>query len=730
MPRDAGVDVERQVDGRDRRAGRGGGADASSLASSRFAPTPKELFTVPRIHCSTRHLRRWGTTALALALSVALLPVLPHAVAAAGHAIRLNGSTQFVTFGRAPALGASTFTLELWFMRTGAGVPTSTGTQGALPNVVPLLTKGRAQSDGTNADMNYFLGIDATTGTLAADFEEGAGGPRPGLNHPIRGSTVVTSNVWHHAAVTYNGSSWALYLDGALDGTLAVNRPPRSDSIQHAALGSAMNSKGAAKGFFAGLIDEARVWNVARSASEVASTKDAEITTPTTGLVARWGLDEGTGTVVADSIGTTNGTAKKQPAWADGVTFVPPNHQPDAPAVVAPADGATDVGVPATLDVTVSDPDGDPMDVTFFGRPAGSSGSDFTLVEIPDPQHYPETQAKFAIEKAQMHWVVDSSSSLNTVFVAGVGDMVQTVTNATQWSRADQAQDILDNAGVPNSVVPGNHDMTAAGASVYYDQYFPPSRYQGQPWYGGYLGDPSDAIPDPANRGNKDNYVLFDGGGMSFLLISLEIDLPVYAVQWAQDVIDAYPDRHVVISTHRWLWEDGTRWAQTLYRHDTPLLTPEQTWQQLVKPNCQVFMVIMGHEHAENRRTDVNDCDQPVFQLLADYQARPNGGDGWLRYYTFEPSQNQIEAYTYSPTRNGGLGEFENDADSRFTLDWPMGGTGSYQVIGSVSGVASGADVSVQWAGLDPGTTYEWYAVANDGDLAKRNGTSAFTTAP
>ena len=34
----------------------------------------------------------------------------------------LNGSSQYVTFGAAPALNAANFTLELWFRRTGAGV--------------------------------------------------------------------------------------------------------------------------------------------------------------------------------------------------------------------------------------------------------------------------------------------------------------------------------------------------------------------------------------------------------------------------------------------------------------------------------------------------------------------------------------------------------------------------------------------------------------------------------
>ena len=117
--------------------------------------------------------------------------------------------------------------------------------------------------------MNYFLGIDSATGKLVADFEEGAGQPTPGLNHPIFGNTVVTSNVWHHAAATYDGSAWHLYLDGNADGVLAVGNFPRSDSIQHAAIGTAMNSTGVADGFFAGVVDEARIWNVARTQSQI-----------------------------------------------------------------------------------------------------------------------------------------------------------------------------------------------------------------------------------------------------------------------------------------------------------------------------------------------------------------------------------------------------------------------------------------------------------------------------
>src|SRR6266487_6192624 len=76
--------------------------------------------------------------------------------APAGTALQFNGSSQYVTFGAAPGLGTSTFTLETWFKRTGAGVGTTTGSGGVT--AIPLVTKGRAEAEGSNVDMNYFLG--------------------------------------------------------------------------------------------------------------------------------------------------------------------------------------------------------------------------------------------------------------------------------------------------------------------------------------------------------------------------------------------------------------------------------------------------------------------------------------------------------------------------------------------------------------------------------------------
>ena len=185
----------------------------------------------------------------------------------AGTALQFNGSTQYATLGTAAQLRSATFTVELWFKRTGAGIASTNGTgTSGIANPIPLITKGRAEAETAAADVNYFFGIDATSGKLVADFEEAQlaqGGTTPGLNHPITGTAVIAADsTWHHAAATYDGATWNLYLDGVLDGTLAVNRPANALTNALTSVGSARTTAGAASGYFAGVVDEVRVWNV------------------------------------------------------------------------------------------------------------------------------------------------------------------------------------------------------------------------------------------------------------------------------------------------------------------------------------------------------------------------------------------------------------------------------------------------------------------------------------
>ena len=170
------------------------------------------------------------------------------------------------------------FTLELWFKRTGAGVGTSTGT-GGLASAIPLITKGRAEAETpANLNMNYFLGIDAASGTLVADFEEA----RPDdagltIRSPARPS--ITNNVWHHAAATYDGSTWQLYLDGTLDRDARPGGAARARGDQHPARGARHGDEldRRRRRLLPGRVDEARIWNVARSQAEIQATKNTEI---------------------------------------------------------------------------------------------------------------------------------------------------------------------------------------------------------------------------------------------------------------------------------------------------------------------------------------------------------------------------------------------------------------------------------------------------------------------
>ena len=280
--------------------------------------------------------------------------------------LQFDGLSNYVTFGPATdTLGASQFTLEVWFKRTGTGKFANTGTGGLI--AVPLVTKGRGETDGDNRDMNYFLGIDSS-GVLAADFEEGPGGAGPlGLNHPVLGHTIIGTGVWYHAAVTYDGTNWALYLNGNVETNLFVGQPPRADSIQHAALGSALNSSGIPQGFFQGILDEARIWSYARSADQIAATMNQQIGS-VSGLIGRWGLNDGSGQTAGNSVaGGPDGTLMNGPMWCLGYAF--PTDIKLAPnvSITSPLDGDT---ITATTYVTVTveadDIDGTVTSVTFW----------------------------------------------------------------------------------------------------------------------------------------------------------------------------------------------------------------------------------------------------------------------------------------------------------------------------------------------------------------------------
>jgi hypothetical protein len=354
---------------------------------------------------------------------------------------------------------------------------------------------------------------------------------------------------------------------------------------------------------------------------------------------------------------------------------------PDEPALVSPPDGSLGEPLSVPLEVLVADPNGDPLDVTFLGRRVASSASEFTIIALPDTQHYSETYPD--IYTAQTQWIVDNVLARNIVFVTHEGDIVQNFSNTIEWDRADAAMSLLDGV-VPYGMGPGNHDQP----TTLYNIYFPYTRYEPEAWYGGHEGSKND-----------NNFQLFSAGGMDFIAVHLEFCPPAQAIAWADSVLESHPGRIAMLTTHGFLNGTGARSVQACT--DTQYM-----WDGLVVPNPNVHFFLCGHVSDEFARTDVVNGHN-VYQLLADYQNRPSGGQGWLRILRFVPADDRVYVETYSPW----LGQFETDANSQFALDFEMSG---FSIVGTSTGVPSGSSVSVLWEGLETDTSYEWHVVVTD----------------
>jgi hypothetical protein len=622
-------------------------------------------------------------------------------------ALDLGTGNAYVTFGNNPALGLANITLETWFRKEGIGTATSTGTGGVT--AIPLLTKGRAEADNSNLDMNYFLGIRFSDNVLVGDFEEGAPGTSPGLNHPVVGSTPILDNTWYHAAATYDGITWYLYLNGNPEAQLTVGQPLRSDCIQHAGLGTAMNSTGVVSGHFDGVLDEVRIWNQARSLADIQSSINQQVSNSEPGLVARWGLNEGNGTMIHSTTISPpiNGTIQNTDwNWISGAPFnIIINHPPDLPTIHIPSAGATGIAMPANIEVIVADQDVDNLTVNFYGRPVMTAAPTFSIVVLPDAQNYTSsanggTPAMFT---AQTQWCVDNLTSRNIRYVSQVGDITNDNTTAA-WENANTSMSLLDNnaPGIPYGIALGNHDFLTPPTK--YGNYFPASRFEGRPYYGGHFG-----------TNNENHYEFFSSGELEFIVINLGSgnQNPSLAVlDWADTLLKTYGNKRAILVNH------------SILNVVSPatFTAPGQVIYDALKDNPNLFMMLCGHNHGEVRREDTFDGNK-IQTVLADYQTLVNGGNGWLRIMEFDPASNVIHASTYSPTLN----QFNNGIDSRFDIPYDMLGN-SFQLIGSNSEINSGTNTSINWTGLAPLTEYEWYVAVSDGVTTTTSAAWSFTT--
>ena len=186
-----------------------------------------------------------------------------HAIPMAGfgNALSLDGADDFVNMYDLITIANTSFTLEAWVKRYPNGNNQYIFGDGTSINV------NQALHVGFNPD-NYFLN----------NF----------YNNDLVTETAFTDTLWHHWAVTYdqNSNNRSTYLDGVeiSAGVSNGDFDAENDFLVGAAFGGQQT--------LFGFIDEVRVWDYARSESEISNNRNIQLIGSESGLMGLWHFDE------------------------------------------------------------------------------------------------------------------------------------------------------------------------------------------------------------------------------------------------------------------------------------------------------------------------------------------------------------------------------------------------------------------------------------------------------
>ncbi len=132
----------------------------------------------------------------------------------------------------------------------------------------------------------------------------------PGAIGDLWSANPLVADVWVHVAMTYDAGAnrMALVIGGLeVDAATSVSAPTNGNLVEMAHEETKR---------FHGIIDEVRLWNVARTPAQIAAEMNAPISGTPAGLIGYWRLDEATGTTASDAIGSADGSFVGAPVWA------------------------------------------------------------------------------------------------------------------------------------------------------------------------------------------------------------------------------------------------------------------------------------------------------------------------------------------------------------------------------------------------------------------------------
>lgn len=236
-----------------------------------------------------------GTALNGTTVSTSTYPKFPCSFNTPTCGIKFNGSTDRVTVPYNAALSLTQFTVAGWVKTSSAAV---------------YQTVACKQYDVNN--QNYSLYVH--NGKAEITFQRSpivTGGGQVAI-----GTSNVNDGQWHYLAGTFDGANLKIYVDGALENTVASTYTPLTSGYPFA-----IGAWPAGDNPLTGSVDEISVWNTAKTAGDIYAMMNASLTGTEANLVAYYNFNgnnrSGQGRTVANLCtatgstlnGTTVGTA-------------------------------------------------------------------------------------------------------------------------------------------------------------------------------------------------------------------------------------------------------------------------------------------------------------------------------------------------------------------------------------------------------------------------------------
>lgn len=210
-------------------------------------------------------------------------------------------------------------------------------------------------------------------------------------------------------------------------------------------------------------------------------------------------------------------------------------------------------------------------------------------------------------------WIVANKDEKKISYVFGLGDITDKDLDE-EWAVAKEQIEKL-NGVVPYSLIRGNHD-----SSKRINATFANETYMGM----------FEGFYDPNKI--ETSWTTFRAGEVDYLHITLDYGPNDAELAWASDVIEAHPDHRVIITTHAYLYRDGTtldegdEYPPRPAGSDNGKNNGDDIWEKLIRKHENIFMVLSGHDPCSNVivTQTKGDHGNVVTQMLID----PQGVDG------------------------------------------------------------------------------------------------------